>query len=114
MVLTFSSYIFSAYEKNVEFVKCFHTACSFSVTLGNFENSLSNFLVYFKMYTFFSRLLEARIRPSGALFITEGSFKQVILLLMKRSSKETVELGYCQSHILKDYWSCLQTNHTVF
>ena len=53
------------------------------------------------MYTFFSRLLEARIRPSGALFITDGSFKQVILLLMKRSSKETVELGYCQSHILK-------------
>ena len=44
MVLTCSTYIFSAY-KIVEVVECLYTACSFSVTLNIFVDSLSNFLV---------------------------------------------------------------------
>ena len=39
MVLTFTSYIFSAYKK-VEVVEGFSTACGFSVTLDIFEDSL--------------------------------------------------------------------------
>ena len=47
MVLTCSTYIFSAY-KIVEVVECLYTACSFSVTLHIFEDSLS--ISYFRLF----------------------------------------------------------------